>query len=72
MSSYRAWRFWSPTLGVEAVRLSMVDEHGAEFYMIVPADRGAREWRQERDRALDVIADAIDAGAQPGEVREFG
>lgn len=60
-------RFWSPTLGTDAVRLSVVDDRGGEFYRIIPAVVG-RKYREERDRVLDELEDAIASGAEPGEV----
>lgn len=68
MSGYRAFRFYSPDLDAEAVRLSMADGLGREFFAIVPSSIG-RRWRECRDAALDAIEGAIDAGDQPGEVR---
>lgn len=67
MSIYRAYHYWSPTLGVQAVRLSMVDAHGSEFYSVI-ADEGGKSYRAARDTALDAIEDAIAEGQQPGEV----
>ncbi len=69
MSVYSEYRHWSPTLGCDAVRLSMVDERGGEFYRIIPVVSG-RGWRAARDEALEVIEDAIIRGAEPGEVSE--
>ncbi|GAC1664512.1 MAG: hypothetical protein PVS3B2_00240 [Candidatus Dormibacteraceae bacterium] len=61
-------RFWSPVLGEDAVRLSMFDDHGGEFYMVVP-ERGGREYRQTRLDAVEAIDQAIREGLQPGEVK---
>ena len=59
--------------GGKAVRLSVADERGQEYFMIVPKpDRG---WLDrdgvagERSRCLDMIAEAIESGLPPGEVR---
>lgn len=60
--------FWSPLLGEDAVRVSMFDDRGGEFYMVV-ADRGAREYRQARLDAAEAIDQAIRQGCEPGEVR---
>lgn len=68
MSSYRSFRFYSPDLDSEAVRLSMADGLGREYFVIVPAASGWR-WRECRDVALDAIEGAIEAGDEPGEVR---
>lgn len=68
MSGYSAYRFWSPLLGADAVRFSMVGERNAEYFAIVPGGEG-RVYRENRDRALDAIEDAIARGDEPGEVR---
>lgn len=56
-------------LGCDAVRLSMVDAHGGEFWRVIPRESGAA-YREARDAALDEIEDAIAAGVEPGEVRD--
>lgn len=68
MTGYSEYRFWSPTLGCDAARLSMFDEHGGEFYMIVPCEEG-RVYREKRQSSLEIIAAAIGMGLDPGEVR---
>lgn len=66
--TYQEYRYWSPILGMDACRLSMCDTHGREFFCIVAADDG-KAWRQRRVEWLGYIAEAIDAGLEPGEVR---
>ena len=82
MSGYHEYRYWSPTLGGDAVRLSMVDKRGGEFYRIILVSSGfvrdddgkrVSRYRVERDRALDAIEDAVrrsdqHGGDEPGEV----
>lgn len=70
MSAYFAHRFWSPTLGGNAVRLSMADDHGGEHWRIIPIDGNAEKYRKDRDAALDTIEDAIARGDDPGEVTD--
>lgn len=62
---YTEYRFWSPMLGCDAVRLSMYDDHGGEFFMILKDE----QWRETRERGVRLIRQAIDAGLRPGEVR---
>jgi hypothetical protein len=62
------FRYWSPTHGAWVVRLALADENGAEYYMILPSERG-RAWRQVRDEAVETIMQAIHEGLPPGEVR---
>lgn len=59
---------WSPTLGVEATRLSLTDDLGQEYFAILPREEG-RAWRLKRAEALEKIGLAIDMGLKPGEVR---
>lgn len=68
MSIYQEFRFYSVFLDCEAVRLSMTDRNGGEFFMIVPAGDG-KKYVEERSRALDAISFAIVSGREPGEVR---
>jgi hypothetical protein len=69
MSGYRAFRFFSPQLDAEAVRLSMADEAGQEYYIIVAADEAGRRWRERREEALAAIDAAIARKDEAGEVR---
>ncbi len=69
MNGYRQFRFYSPTLDAEAVRLSMADEAGQEYYMIVAASEAGKRWRERRDEALAALDDAISRRHEPGEVR---
>lgn len=69
MNGYRQYRFYSPTLDAEAVRLSMADGAGREYYMIVAADEAGRRWRERRDEALAAIDDAIARTDEAGEVQ---
>lgn len=68
---HRRYRFYSPALDCEAIRLSTVDGRGSEYFAIVPA-RGGREERETRTRALEMIDMAIERGDPPGEVHDHG
>jgi hypothetical protein len=61
------YRFFSLILDAPAVRLSIWDANGQEFFAIVeePARPGYRKLRRN---TLDLIADAIEDGREPGEV----
>jgi len=68
---YSEWKFWSVILGAKAVRLSVADALNREYFVIwpyAPAD-DRRPWRERRTEALEIIAEAIEMGLQPGEVR---
>jgi len=66
--SYREYRFWSPVLGCDASRLSMWDERGREFFMILAADDG-KAYKARKTQAIEAISFAIDMRLDPGEVR---
>lgn len=66
---YRELKFWDGMNDRKAVRLSVADERGGEFYMILPRENG-RKWRERRDEALGIISEAMSLGLEPGEVRE--
>lgn len=63
---YSEYTHWSVLFGGKATRLSVADEHGREYFMLVPRPRTG--WREERERLLDLIGEAIEAGCAPGEV----
>jgi len=68
---YSEWKHWNSILGEKAVRLSVADTLGREYFMLTayaPAD-DRRPWRERRTEALEIIAEAIEMGLQPGEVR---
>lgn len=67
MSVFREHRFWSPIFGCDAVRLSMVDSRGSEFFKVVAAPEG-KAYRQMREDVLDEIEAAVLRGDEPGEV----
>ena len=66
MSGYREYRSYSPTYDTEVVRLSMVDEHNAEFFAII--EDGGQGYIERRDAALQSIMSAMRSGREPGEV----
>lgn len=67
MSLYREYRFFSPLDDADAVRLSMPDNRGSEYYTILEACHGKR-WRERKQTALIALEDAIEAGIPPGEI----
>lgn len=67
--SFREHRYWSPTLGLDAVRLSMAGQRGSEFFVVVPKDDSRKRWRERREELLDALAEAIERGDEPGEVK---
>ena len=69
MTVFREYKFWSPMLGENSVRLSVPDDHGREVFMILPMPTSGKAWRDEREEALQAIEAAIMRGDEPGEVR---
>jgi hypothetical protein len=65
--TFREFGFWSPTLGGDAVRMSMWDARASEYWTIIPRILGS-SYREARTAALEMIQKAIDAGREPGEV----
>ena len=66
---YQRLTYWSPMLGCEAERISMVDARGQEFFMIIPADTPGKALREARAKAIEAITAAIETGLSAGEVR---
>lgn len=62
------FNYWSPVLGCDAVRLSMVNDEGLEYFAIVAKTDGA-SWRKTRTEACEALRQAIDEGVKPGEIR---
>ena len=70
VSGYRAYPYWCPVLGGPAVRLSMVDERGGEYFAVVSKPKSGREWRDKRKLVLQMVENAVACGLGPGEVWE--
>ena len=66
--TYQEIRSYSPQFDCTVARISIPDDNGQEFFMLVP-QRVARQRRAERHAALVLIEEAIDAKLPPGEVR---
>lgn len=62
------YRYWSPILGMEALRLSYFNKHGREYFCIVPAEDG-KALRELRQKAAERFYDAVESGQDPGEVK---
>ncbi len=58
---------WSITAGCVQSRLSMWDDAGQEFFVLLPRTQG-RAWREEKARAGEMIEEAMAAGCNPGRV----
>ena len=46
----------------------MCDERGSEYHCTIDDQDGPKAYRETRDRAIDLICEAIEAGRDPGEV----
>jgi len=64
---YSQFRFWSPIMNEDAVRLSMCNDRQQEYFSIVAWDKG-RRWRDRRAAYLEAVETAIDMKLEPGEV----
>lgn len=68
--TFHEYRRYSVIHDREMARLSVFDARGSEFFAYVPFEQSvARPWRERRAEVLDKVADAMDAGRDPGEVR---
>lgn len=68
MTTYSEFRFYSPLLDSEAARISVADEQGQEYFVVIPAEVSGKAYRAARDEALDLIEHAMLVGLEPGEV----
>lgn len=59
---------WSPVFGGDCARVSMVNERGEEFYCLLPFTEG-RAFTTLRNKALDVLTEAIEGDLESGEYR---
>lgn len=66
--SHRELTTWNPMFGARTTRLSMSDDRGGEYFMII--ERPSSGWRDIKERALKSIEAAIEAGDQPGCVND--
>lgn len=62
------YKFWSPMLGDDAVRISLYDARGQEYYAIRTYPGEGKSLRELREATALRIFDAMESGAQPGEV----
>jgi hypothetical protein len=68
---YTEYVFWSPVTGDYAARISMFNDRGYEFYTIIQKLDG-KAYRKNRSEALDMLEEAIQSGAEPGEIVKDG
>jgi hypothetical protein len=59
--------YWSPVLGADAARISMANEDGAEYFVIIEKVDGV-QWRNDKQEAIEALQRAIDEEREPGEV----
>ena len=65
---YSEFTTWSPVFGCDVSRVSMVNEHGEEYFCLLPVSEG-RAFVELKKRAVDVLTEAIEAGMEAGEYR---
>lgn len=68
MSGYYEFRFWSPTLGSDALRISLTDDKGSEYFVIIADPGTGKSYRQAKSDALDTLTAAIEQRLPPGQV----
>ena len=67
MTSFSEYEYYCPLRDAYVARVSVADDHGAEYFMIV--ERDAKGYRERRENAIDACIEVIEAGCAPGEVR---
>ncbi len=65
---YIEYRFYSPGADRVSARISFADVYGREYFAIIRADEVGSRYRKRRQKACEVIAEAIERGDEPGEV----
>jgi hypothetical protein len=65
---YQTLTQWSVIHNCNTTRVSMVDEHGQEYFTII-RNFGGKAYRKAKEEALDALEDAIRAELPPGEVQ---
>jgi hypothetical protein len=66
--AFQQIRYYDPGVDAEAARISGFDRHGGEFWMRCTLAPSGRARRQQFQDAQAAIAEAIEAGLDPGEV----
>lgn len=61
-------RFYDPQIDAEGIRFSGIAERGGEFWIREALAAEGRSRREQRERALEAIEQAIDRGDEPGQV----
>lgn len=56
-------------LDADVLRLSVADERGGEFFVLMPCPSQGKSLREAKRAALENIHEAIAIGLDPGEVR---
>jgi hypothetical protein len=67
--SWQELTYYDPFTDTESKRLSLFDSSGLEFYTTVTKPGSGKRWRELRAELLERLADAIEAGVPPGEVK---
>ena len=70
--TYSQIRYRTADYEHKLARISICDERGGEHFVVVHDNAGAKAFRERRDEAIELIADHIEAGYDPGEVGHVG
>ena len=68
MTAHQQIRFYDPYTDSEGVRISGFDGKGGEFFQRLALAPSGKARRLQREKALEAIEEAIEAGLEPGEV----
>lgn len=67
LTAHQTLRFYDPRIDADAIRISGFSGRGEFWIKEALAPAGAKR-REQKERALDLIEQAIEAGLEPGEV----
>ena len=67
MSTYQEFKSYSPFYDAVMARISMTDERGSEYFVLIPTKSG-KAYRAAKAEALEMIGEAMAQDLEPGEV----
>jgi hypothetical protein len=66
--AYSEFRSYSPIYDSEISRISLGDGRGGEWFIVIPIPTASRDYRDSRERALDMLYRAYDLGRLPADL----
>ena len=69
MAGWQELNFYNALTDTTSKRVSLFDNGGLEYFCVVNNPGIGRTWRERRAELLERLADAIERGDPPGEVK---